>query len=741
MVIPISSVYALHTTVVTVDSNGEGKTIFEIGNNEFLKTPTGTVGTDNGHFIAYTFRDGTLDTTILFSSSTDGVTYTEPLTITSTPDGFGYQIRNLAIFEDSGIVDMLWMEDDGGGGSPSDIKHIRSTNGGTSFGSVNIVISTAVGFDNTDAMWFTVSGNNIGVLYSNGDTGNLEFKKSINGGTSFGGAVTVNNGLGEGDLPDGNDYRNLVLATNVATTVYWAMYTATDKANFDKDVYSQYSADGGASWTTPINLSSAQGTSAGLFFQSHLFVDGTNITAIFNGLGGGGVAYLSQARSTNSGVSFSAQEDIELGIVCNWANAGRSHVVTQTGSTFHAVCIGFQNNGIQTAKTTNNGVSWSSFSQVAFDGARAVAVPLIVKATDSLVTFTWKDIGRDGTSYRTSENGGATFNAESNFQEDSPINFTNMVHSGLNVFIAGVSSGLLSFFEAFSPPDSDIPVITLVGDNPQFVTLNDEFSDLGATCQDPTQGNVDGNVSQENNVNTSIAGNYLQEYDCDDGVGNFAVSVPRTITVLDDTDNPTITLLGSSIETMLVNAVYLDAGAVCSDPTEGNIDGNIVVTTDGLTTTIVGSNNIVEYDCQDTAGNDAPTVTRQIIVQKQSTGISSGTTSGSSQGSGGTTSVQTLADIPAPVTPTPQPTTIPTLSFGNGDGSGEGFSIADFFRNLFGQRLDATTGETVSQGVQDSQLGQVVSSSTGQPSTTGQPSNAGLSIVNAIQNFFANIFG
>jgi len=740
MVLPVSNVYGVNAFHFSATQQTVDSTIFAIGNNEFRTTPTGTVGTDNGHFIAYTIRDAQFDTSIFFTSSTDGVSYTTPLNVTSTLDGFGYQVLNLSIFEDSGIVDMLWIEEDGGGGSPADIKQVRSTNGGTSFGSVNTVVSTTTGFGNAVTSWYQVSGNTISVIYENGDNGDLFFIKSVNGGANWGSPVTVEDGTGGGTSPNGS-FRNVDFKTNSATTLYWLMYTATDSTNFDFDVYTQYSNDSGATWTSPINVSEVQGTSAGTAFQNHLFVSGTNVTAIFSGFGGGGEFYLSLARSLNNGVTFNAQQDIELGIVCNWASVLSSHVVTQVdgGSTFHAICRGDGNVGMQTAKTTDSGATWSLFKPIGLNPVANVATPIIVKASGDLVTYVWDNISADRDQFLSSEDGGATFNEEQDFLSDNTASLLNMVHSGFNVFVAGIqSTNLLAWFESLAPPDVTPPVVTLVGDNPQFVQLGGVYNEAGATCLDDIDGQIDGNVviSDGNGaINVNIADDYIRNYDCDDSSTNSAITVQRTVTVTPDVTPPTITLLGSNPSTVILTGTYLEAGILGIDDVDGDISGNVVI--GGSVDTNTRGTYLLTYNLQDSATNSATEIIRTVVVQKQSQGTSSGTTDGFV--AGGTTSVPTLESTSIP-TITPQPTSIPTLSFQEMiDGDGEGFSLADFFTNLFAERIDPTTGETIQPSSLADQIGQSVSG-TSQPSTTGTPSG-GLGFINAIQDFFSNLFG
>jgi hypothetical protein len=83
-------------------------------------------------------------------------------------------------------------------------------------------------------------------------------------------------------------------------------------------------------------------------------------------------------------------------------------------------------------------------------------------------------------------------------------------------------------------PDTVPPVITLVGDNPQFITTGTAYTELGATATDVVDGDISGSIVIDSSaVDTSTAGNYSVTYDVSDSSGNAAVTVIRTVTVED----------------------------------------------------------------------------------------------------------------------------------------------------------------------------------------------------------------
>jgi large repetitive protein len=82
--------------------------------------------------------------------------------------------------------------------------------------------------------------------------------------------------------------------------------------------------------------------------------------------------------------------------------------------------------------------------------------------------------------------------------------------------------------------DTIAPVITLLGDNPYVVMLNDTYTDPGATATDSCEGDVSAMIVVDvAAVNMAIAGDYLVTYNVSDGEGNAATEVTRTVTVVD----------------------------------------------------------------------------------------------------------------------------------------------------------------------------------------------------------------
>ena len=63
------------------------------------------------------------------------------------------------------------------------------------------------------------------------------------------------------------------------------------------------------------------------------------------------------------------------------------------------------------------------------------------------------------------------------------------------------------------------PLITLIGENPQYMRLGMPYVELGATADDPEDGNISGDIVIDNSaVNTSAIGSYTVIYQVNDSV-------------------------------------------------------------------------------------------------------------------------------------------------------------------------------------------------------------------------------
>ncbi|MFK7750201.1 MAG: immunoglobulin-like domain-containing protein [Kordia sp.] len=168
-------------------------------------------------------------------------------------------------------------------------------------------------------------------------------------------------------------------------------------------------------------------------------------------------------------------------------------------------------------------------------------------------------------------------------------------------------------------PDSVPPLITLVGENPIQLFVNDSYTDAGATALDNVDGDITDLIEVTGTVNTAVAGTYTIFYNVRDTAGNDAAQVTRTVNVVEPVDEtvPTITLNGNANINLNVGDSYTELGATATDNLDGNITANISIS--GTVDTTTAGIYTIRYNVFDAAGNAAAEVTRTVTVEADTT--------------------------------------------------------------------------------------------------------------------------
>ena len=186
--------------------------------------------------------------------------------------------------------------------------------------------------------------------------------------------------------------------------------------------------------------------------------------------------------------------------------------------------------------------------------------------------------------------------------------------SGSNTYAAVTSSenGVqIIRIDGIRSSDTEAPVITILGDDPETVIVGTTYVDEGATCLDAVDGDITPRVSR-NTVNATQVGMYFVNYVCVDDAANEA-EASRTVNVVaaSDTEPPELTLTGNSSVTIEGGDPYNDDGAECTDTVDGIITPTKIF--DNVDTSQVGSYTVT-YSCTDAATNTV-TVSRTVIVE------------------------------------------------------------------------------------------------------------------------------
>ena len=162
--------------------------------------------------------------------------------------------------------------------------------------------------------------------------------------------------------------------------------------------------------------------------------------------------------------------------------------------------------------------------------------------------------------------------------------------------------------------DTTIPVITLVGENPQIIEAGTAYNELTATALDNINGDISTSiVTDSSTVDTTTPGTYTVTYDVVDVAGNVATQVTRTVTVK-DTTIPVISLAGANPQVIEAGIAYIELTATALDNIDGDITALIVIDSSTVDTNVPGTYTVT-YDVTDAAGNPATQVTRTVAVQ------------------------------------------------------------------------------------------------------------------------------
>jgi len=163
--------------------------------------------------------------------------------------------------------------------------------------------------------------------------------------------------------------------------------------------------------------------------------------------------------------------------------------------------------------------------------------------------------------------------------------------------------------------DTIPPALSILGNNPEEISMGTVYVDMGATAVDDVDGNItDKIITTGLPIKTDILGTYDIKYTVSDEAGNQA-DATRKVFVIDRP--PVISLIGGYTVEVYVGEEYTDAGVTANDDIDGDITNNVV--TSGLP---IDTNDpgiyIVTYSVTDTAGNST-SISRRVYVIDQTT--------------------------------------------------------------------------------------------------------------------------
>ena len=292
----------------------------------------------------------------------------------------------------------------------------KSTDGGTNFGT-RVNISRDIG--SSGSPQFAVSGNNVYVVWQAQATGKYQilFAKSTDGGATFSMPVNISNNSGDSGFP-----KILVSENNIY--VIWA-FTVT---NTDFDVLFSKSTDGGATFSTPVNLSNTV-RDTGL---PQMTVSGNNIYIIWENNGRGNFDVF-VAKSTDSGNTFSSPVNVSK----NPKSSGAPQIVASGNDVYVAWMDDTPGNyDVFVAKSTDNASTFGTPVNVSNNtsdsGYEQIALSennLYVVWTDTISNSNYDVL------FAKSTDGGATFSTPVNISKNAGASGWPQVIVSGNIYV------------------------------------------------------------------------------------------------------------------------------------------------------------------------------------------------------------------------------------------------------------------------------------------------------------------
>jgi len=292
----------------------------------------------------------------------------------------------------------------------------KSTDGGTNFG-MPVNISKNIG--SSGSPQFAVSGNNGYVVWQAQATGKYQilFAKSTDGGATFSTPVNISNNSGDSSFP-----KILVSENNIYVT--WAFTVTTT----DYDVLFSKSTDGGATFSTPVNLSNTV-RDTGL---PQMAISGNNIYITWENNGSGNFDVF-VAKSTDSGNTFSTPVNVSK----NPKSSGAPQIVASGNDVYVAWMDNTPGNyDVFVAKSTDNASTFGTPVNVSNNtsdsGYQQIALSennLYVAWTDTISDINYEVLVSKST------DGGATFSTPVNLSKNAGASgWPQVVVSG-NIYV------------------------------------------------------------------------------------------------------------------------------------------------------------------------------------------------------------------------------------------------------------------------------------------------------------------
>ena len=131
------------------------------------------------------------------------------------------------------------------------------------------------------------------------------------------------------------------------------------------------------------------------------------------------------------------------------------------------------------------------------------------------------------------------------------------------------------------------PEITLLGDNPFYLTPGFVYIEPGATATDTVDGDIPVNLPPSD-FSTAAEATILLEYTANDAAGNTATAT-RELIIKDDPNRPVITLIKGDSITNEAGETFVDPGVIVTNGRGHDLDESLVTTEGTVDHTALGT--------------------------------------------------------------------------------------------------------------------------------------------------------
>jgi len=412
-------------------------------NSDFSFTPQ--LAVDLGGNIYVVWEDDTnTNSNILFSRSTDGGTFSAPKGVSNSA-GFSFNPR-IAV-DSGGTINVVWQD------SPdfyrtSNVFFSRSSDGGITFSTpMNLSGTSNSAFYSTPQIAVHNAGN-ISVVWES-DTGNLAiwFSGSSDGGATFSAPKMLSTNTAGSIDPQ------IAVDKNGNINVLWE-----DDLAGHSDISFSRSADNGATFSSPMNLSNPFGNSLANSNSPRLAPDLLgNINVVWaNDSPGNFEIFIS--RSTDGGVNFSGPKNISKSSTFS----SNPFIAVDAGGNINVVWADINpadlNTDIFFAQSSDGGATFSTAQNVSRSSGFS-SNPWLTVDAGANINVSWEDNtpGNRDIFFARSTDSGATFPTPVNLSADSGLSLAAQIaadkNGNINVAWQDHTPGISQIFFSRLPAD------------------------------------------------------------------------------------------------------------------------------------------------------------------------------------------------------------------------------------------------------------------------------------------------